>query len=403
MFNNDLIKYYTKKAISLRSKQYSDIIDDEGHQYVDLVQEGGGVLGIALVGYTYILEQAGIRFYNLAGTSAGAINTMFLASLGTIDEEKSEKVLNILMSKKLSDFIDGNSYVKKTLKHFILKTKLNKIKLAYYLINSSKYVINNLGLNPGIKFHTWLTSELNNMNIYNLHNLNEIRNNTPNLININDSNWQKINPKFVIISSDITTNTKVEFPKMAHLYWNDTNSINPADFVRASMSVPYFFTPFKIKNIPNNNKNKDKNWIKYASYYGTIPNEVNLVDGGLLSNFPINVFHINKIPSRPTFGVKLSVYRKTTNKTNNLLNYSASMISTMRQIYDYDFLIHHPDYNKLICYIDADKNFNWLNFYMTEKRKTELFLLGAKQAIEFLNNFNWNKYKKLRKIINEYG
>jgi len=50
---------------------FSDVIDEEGHQYVDLVQEGGGMLGIALVGYTYVLEQMGIRFVSLAGTSAG--------------------------------------------------------------------------------------------------------------------------------------------------------------------------------------------------------------------------------------------------------------------------------------------------------------------------------------------
>ena len=60
------------EAEKLKSKAFSDIIDDEGNQYVDLVQEGGGVLGIALVGYTYILETAGIRFFHLAGTSAGA-------------------------------------------------------------------------------------------------------------------------------------------------------------------------------------------------------------------------------------------------------------------------------------------------------------------------------------------
>ncbi len=51
--------------------RFSDIEDAGGHQYVDLVQEGGGVLGIALVGYTYVLENAGIRFFSLAGTSAG--------------------------------------------------------------------------------------------------------------------------------------------------------------------------------------------------------------------------------------------------------------------------------------------------------------------------------------------
>ncbi len=50
----------------------SDLRDEEGHQYIDLVQEGGGVLGIALVGFTYVIEKAGIRFLSLAGTSAGS-------------------------------------------------------------------------------------------------------------------------------------------------------------------------------------------------------------------------------------------------------------------------------------------------------------------------------------------
>lgn len=62
------------KAVGL-GKVVSDIVsaDDEPIQYVDLVQKGGGVLGVALVGYVYVLEQAGIRFLKLAGTSAGAI------------------------------------------------------------------------------------------------------------------------------------------------------------------------------------------------------------------------------------------------------------------------------------------------------------------------------------------
>ena len=51
----------------------SDTVDEAGHQYVDLVMEGGGVLGIALLGYTYALEEAGIRFLSIAGTSAGSI------------------------------------------------------------------------------------------------------------------------------------------------------------------------------------------------------------------------------------------------------------------------------------------------------------------------------------------
>src|SRR5687767_2848176 len=67
----------------------SDVLDTEGHQYVNLVQKGGGVLGVALVGYTYILEKMNIRFIRLAGTSAGAINTASLLVSGKKQEAKS--------------------------------------------------------------------------------------------------------------------------------------------------------------------------------------------------------------------------------------------------------------------------------------------------------------------------
>jgi NTE family protein len=89
----------------LAGKRFSDVTDHNGFQYVDLVQEGGGVLGIALVGYTYVLEQAGIRFFSLAGTSAGAINTLLLASLGKIGDAKLECILELLACQNLMEFV----------------------------------------------------------------------------------------------------------------------------------------------------------------------------------------------------------------------------------------------------------------------------------------------------------
>lgn len=52
----------------LHQRHYSDVLDGEGNQYVDLVMEGGGVLGIAFAGYIYILEKAGLRFVGLGGS-----------------------------------------------------------------------------------------------------------------------------------------------------------------------------------------------------------------------------------------------------------------------------------------------------------------------------------------------
>ena len=51
---------------------------DKERAVVDLVQQGGTMLGIGLLGYTYIMEKAGVRFRSMAGTSAGAINTLLV-------------------------------------------------------------------------------------------------------------------------------------------------------------------------------------------------------------------------------------------------------------------------------------------------------------------------------------
>src|SRR5687768_16054181 len=90
-------------ASQCKATHYSDIVDDD-YQYVDLVMEGGGVLGIALVGYTYILEKAGIRFLGVGGTSAGSINALMIAALGTPAEEKTHKLVKILANMPMERF-----------------------------------------------------------------------------------------------------------------------------------------------------------------------------------------------------------------------------------------------------------------------------------------------------------
>ena len=59
------------------------------------------------------------------------------------------------------------------------------------------------------------------------------------------------------------------------------------------------------------------------------------------------------------------------------------------------------DYKNLICYINADKDFKWLNFNMSKDRQVELFLRGAQKALDFLQEFDWDAYKKIREVINK--
>lgn len=397
--DNEDVKKLVQRAEEIKASGsvFSDIVDSEGNQYVDLVQEGGGVLGLALVGYTYILEKAGIRFYSLAGTSAGSINTLLMAAVGRPGEATSEKILELIGEKNFFDFVDGPSGIKK----LIQKKIDNKGSIFWNLLANSLGIYNliicKLGLNPGDHFESWLTQGLEKYNIKTVGELNVRRNLIPQLRHRQKPDFKIEAPDMAIITSEITTHTKVEFPRMAELYWSNVDTLSPAKFVRASMSIPFFFVPFKVDNIPNAGKREDEKWDKYASYSGEIPNTIKFVDGGMLSNFPINTFHLKSgVPSRPTFGVRLSTYRKKFSPANKIFSFSGAMISTMRQIHDYDFLLKNPDYKELICRIDADEEFNWLNFGMNEKQQQELFLLGAKKGLEFLEKFQWEDYKKIR-------
>src|SRR6218665_3691721 len=120
----------------------SDVHDSQGNQYVDLVQEGGGVWGVALLGYVYILEKMGIRFFSLAGTSAGAINTMLMAAINNKEETKAEKIIDVILRLDMFSFVDGKKgnwnvtkWVKRNIQKFILrKNYLKRIRITFLVL-----------------------------------------------------------------------------------------------------------------------------------------------------------------------------------------------------------------------------------------------------------------------------
>ncbi|QNX32520.1 patatin-like phospholipase family protein [Acinetobacter seifertii] len=156
---NQMIKEIKDK---ITNSHISDLVDDSKNQYVDLVLQGGGVLGIALIGYTYALEQAGIRFLNIAGTSAGAINALFLAALGKPNSSKSIELLEIFNGMDMKSFIDGGLIVEALVDD--IKNKDNFItailpKLGILAVEG-KFSKNKLGINPGRTFEEWMENEL---------------------------------------------------------------------------------------------------------------------------------------------------------------------------------------------------------------------------------------------------
>jgi len=388
-----------------QQKKYSDIIDDENLQYVDLVMEGGGMLGIALVGYTWALEQAGIRFLGIGGTSAGSINALLLAALDVPAKAKSPKLLEEMTTLDFFSFVDGDDNSRDLIESWIEGS--GKLKLAFKAVQVLGILNKRLGLNPGKVFQDWGTKLLNDEGIKTLADLRARINTIPKGLRTRDGKIldtpEKAGGRLAIVAADVSTETKVIFPDNADLYFNDPENVNPGIFVRASMSIPYFFEPLRLESLPQGEDAK-KRWsdVGYSAdtEKGGLPQYAVFVDGGIMSNFPIDVFHdYSGIPAAPTFGVKLE-YDDRRHPIEGPFELLGAIFNSARHCLDYDFLHRNPEYKLLVQWIPCQK-YNWLDFNMSDEHKAGLFKEGAVKAIEFLNRFDWAEYKAFRAKINE--
>lgn len=440
----------------------SDTLDDHGHQYVNLVQKGGGMLGIALVGYTYILEQVGIRFLRLAGTSAGAINTAMLTVCGEKEEKKSEKILTYLCRLDFFNFVDGSPMVRWLIRNFITNKNFNnKIKqwfvwlisilfllitadfvflglrhipwaltalrisyiltaahlvLIAFIFSYSDFLIKALrkaghGLNPGKYFYDWMKNVMEDNGVSNVTQLRKKAERVPPLTVRNPATQSAVSLRgdVTFITSELASQNKIEFPKMCDLFREDPDELHPANFVRASMSIPIFFESHTIENIPRRSQKIKDAWIRHFGTDKKIPGKAKFVDGGMMSDFPINIFYNPRIiePRLPSFGIDLDdgppekdteadEDEKNPNViSSSLIEYLGGLFNTIRYYYDKDFLIKNNVFAKGIGKIPLSE-FNWLNFFINEEEKIKMFTRGAQAARDFLLTFDWRKYQQER-------
>lgn len=385
----------------IASREFSDIVDGEGNQYVDLVMEGGGVLGIALLGFTFALEEYGIRFLGIGGTSAGSINALLLASLGKRDEKRSLKAIDLLANLDLYSFVDGDEDARDFIDALV--NDAGTIKLGFKFLQVIDNFQEKLGLCPGTAFQDWLTQALDKHGIQNTQQLIDLMKQVPS--GFRHRAGHELSPDqqeadLAIIAAEISTETKVQFPKMAELFWEDVSKISPALYARASMSIPYFFQPYSVPHIPQTPAHIAK-WreAEFANYEGKIPTRCTFVDGGIMSNFPIDVFHKPyAVPSAPTFGVKLGVDRSEPYRVDSPVSLGIGIFNSARHTLDYDFIKRNPDYKHLVSTINTGKH-NWIDFRLSDRAKIDLFARGANCAISFLKGFDWAKYKSIRKDL----
>ncbi|ANH79577.1 Patatin [Niabella ginsenosidivorans] len=438
----------------------SDVLDKDGHQYVNLVQKGGGVLGVALLGYTYALEQMGIRFLRLAGTSAGAINTAMLAIIGKKEDPKSVKVLEAVAGLDFFDLVDGRPIAKWLTRKFITKRGfLNKLKawwlgigifytvllvttfvclwllphnspmlhftqtlvivllVATLLLGGVVYYITRLlkrlkcsgyGINPGNFFYDWMKDQMQQHGVNTMEDLvNKATQPVPgmHLRTTNKQGTDQLSADVTFIASELITENKIEFPKMCNLFRPPSriNELHPAGLVRASMSIPFFFESYFIYGIPREDAAIKAAWLETFGLEFP-PGEARFVDGGILSNFPVSIFYnpAIEVPRLPVFGIDLDDSDPADNSGDmgawTFMGYLSRIFNTVRNYYDKDFQLKNKVYSKGIGTILLPE-FNWLNFFITEEEKLALFEKGVAAAADFLLGFDWQSYKRDRSFM----
>jgi NTE family protein len=248
---------------------------DERHR-ADGVFEGGGVKGIAFAGAIAAAERdAGVEeWVNLAGTSAGSIVSALLVA--GYDAAGLQKILAAARYPRFADCGFGGPWVG-----------------GLY-----SAVFRRRGLAPGAYFKEWLSEQLAASPLALELGKTELtfadvrRRDLPprsELPDITDEGYERAKYRLHVIASDVTSGRMAILPDDLPRYEDehgkpfDKDSFPIVDAVRMSMSYPFLFAPVTLHQ-------------GGRPYY--------MVDGGLLSNFPIWMFD-SPNPRRPTWGFRL--------------------------------------------------------------------------------------------------
>ena len=316
--------------------------------HADLVLEGGGVKGIGLVGALNVLEEHGYRFKRIAGTSAGAMVGSLVASGISAD------ALHELMSDApYQRFTDGGL-------------------LARSWPGKAFDLVFRQGFFSGRYLLDWLDDRLRDLG-------------TTTFSDLAYQDDERPLPKdrqfrLVVTASDISQGV------LQYLPWDYRRHFGRAPgeqrvslAVRASMAFPFFFRPVRLRTARG-----ETSW---------------LLDGGMLSNYPIDVFDAPAgLPPRwPTFGVKLSARPSpgtvVVNRVSNTLDMTEAMLRTMVGFYD---RMHIEDLHAVSRTIFVDSgDVSPVDFDIGRRQREELYERGRAAATKFLATWDFEEYVRL--------
>lgn len=236
---------------------------------LDLVLAAGGVKGIALAGAAAELGSTGVRLQRVAGVSAGAIVGAVVAALARSGETLS-RVDDVLATLRLDTITDPGTAGR-----------------LFGWPGKALDVLLHDGVYQGRALDRWLSGVLDDLGVRTFGDLRLPADPGGDLP-------REHRYRLLVVAADVSDRRLVSFPwDYRTRYGRDPDEMNVSAAVRASAAIPYFFRPANLRTGDG----------------GT----ATLVDGGLLTRFPLEVFDRTdgKAPRWPTFGVSLRRRRST--------------------------------------------------------------------------------------------
>jgi NTE family protein len=278
------------------------------------------------------LSEKGYQVQRSAGTSAGAIiSALIMAGYS------SEELIKILKHTDFSKLIE--------------KTRLSQIAF----LGKPLSLIWNKGIYKIEIIEEWINDLLARKGVHTFK-------------DVMENNQSRLK----IIAADITDRKLLIFPDDIKYYGIDPKGFSIARAVAMSSAIPLYFTPIKIPF---------RNQVNY------------IVDGGLVSTFPIWIFDVEKTPRYPTLGFKIKdPISYTSQGKTGIISYLKDLLNASYNKEETTFL-RDADLVRTVI-IDFDHQNKSTDFNLSRQRINYLFDSGYASTITFLKKWNFIEYVK---------
>ncbi|MED4751223.1 patatin-like phospholipase family protein [Brevibacillus choshinensis] len=296
----------------------------------DAVFEGGGVKGIAFIGALQVMEDHGYTWEKVAGTSAGSIVAALLSAGYS--------------SRELKPIFEEMDYL-----CFLQRKGLGRLPVVGPVFELMVHE----GIFRGDRLELFIEDLLQRKGVRTFGDLPR--------------------EKLRIVASDVTSGKMLVLPDDLPRYDVVPESFPIARAVRMSSSIPFFFQPAILQS-------------ESKPHY--------IVDGALLSNYPVWLFDVPGVPKWPTIGFRLHDNKVASEETSitGLFSFTRGLLVTMLDAHD---RLHVEKSNAVRTIFINTLGVRATQFQMSLELRQQLFTSGEDSARCFLNTWNFEDYVKV--------